>query len=58
MSPELDRLTDGHNCRAKLTPFGRRYSVMTIIPERGGQDFVGHDVILVAADTDPTLATV
>ena len=31
---------------------------MTIIPERGGQDFVGHDVILVAADTDSTLATI
>jgi hypothetical protein len=30
-----------------LTRFGQRYSVMTIIPERGGQDFVGHDVILV-----------
>jgi hypothetical protein len=31
---------------------------MTIILERGGKDFVGHDVILVAADTDSTLATV
>jgi hypothetical protein len=29
-----------------LTPFGQRYSVVTIIPERGGQDFVGHYVIL------------
>ena len=31
---------------------------MTIILERGGKDFVGHDMILVAADTDSTLATV
>jgi hypothetical protein len=41
-----------------LTPFGQRYSVMTIIPERGGQDFIGHDVILVGAESDPLLATV
>jgi hypothetical protein len=41
-----------------LTPFGSRYSVMTIIPERGGQDFVGHDVILVGAESDPMLVAV
>jgi hypothetical protein len=43
---------------ASLTPFGQRYSVMTIVAERGGQDFVGHDVILVGAESDPTLAAV
>jgi hypothetical protein len=32
--------------------------LLTIIPERGGQDFFGHDVILVGAESDPTLATV
>jgi hypothetical protein len=31
---------------------------MTIIPERSGQDFVGHEVILVGAESDPLLATV
>jgi hypothetical protein len=41
-----------------LMPFGQRYSVLTIIPERAGQDFVGHDVILVGAESDPMLATV
>jgi hypothetical protein len=41
-----------------LTPLGSRYCVMTIIPERGGQDFVGHDVILVGAESAPMLATV
>jgi hypothetical protein len=38
-----------------LTPFD---CVMTIVPERGGQDFVGHDVILVGAERDPMLATI
>jgi hypothetical protein len=40
-----------------LTPFGQRYSVMTIIPKRGGQDFVGHDVILVGAASSFRLAS-
>jgi hypothetical protein len=31
---------------------------MTVVPDHAGTDFVGHDVILVAADTDTTLATV
>jgi hypothetical protein len=29
--------------------------VLTIIPERGGWDFVSHDVVLVGAEGDPML---
>ena len=31
---------------------------MTVVSDRAGTDFVGQDVILVAANTDSTLATV
>jgi hypothetical protein len=40
------------------SPFGLRYSAITIVPVRGEQDFVSHDVILEAADNDPMLAAV
>jgi hypothetical protein len=43
---------------AALTPLGLRFNVATILPDRSGQDFVAHDVVLDAAPDEPMLATI
>jgi hypothetical protein len=45
--------------RAPLSREARRLTTPRTLPRNcGGQDFVGHDVILVGAESDPMLATV